>query len=204
MIDLNDPANWDKPLFPLVVVAQGALVAAATLRQWIVRYADDLKLWEGSPGDVAGSVDQPAGAKAESNGRAHRFSLRAALHIAASSRLIARGVPVKEAYLAAARWAHIGAFDYAVYANEPEPGLVRRPGGLFAEPALTFLIHHGGDDARIVGVERESGKLPFRYSDLFALGYPVAVAPTIVQLNDVDRYVRGVCGGYLRDDQTAN
>jgi hypothetical protein len=190
MTDLTKLENWDTPLFPLVVVAQAALVAPATLRQWIVRYGDDLRLWD----DGKTSND-----KAEGNGLAHRFSLRTALHIAAAARLIAKGVTVKDAYAAVINWVHIGAFDRpAVWANEPAPELVRDPAGLFADPAWTFLIHSHGAEARVVGVNRQGGTLPFEFSDLFATGYPVRAAPTIVFLNNVDHYVRGVCQGFLR------
>lgn len=193
MTDLNDPRNWDLPLFPLTVVAQAALVAPATLRQWIVRYGDDLRLWD----DGAGGKN----AKAEANGHAHRFSLRTALHIAASARLINKGVTVRDAYAAAMCWVHIGQFDNpAVWGNEPAPKVVREPGGLFAAPAWTFLVHHHGTEARVVPVKLEGGSLPFEFSDLFALGHPVRAAPTIIFLNNIDQYVRGVCQGFLRPE----
>lgn len=191
MIDLTKYENWDKPLFPLVVVAQAACIPATTLRKWITRFGDELKLWQGDA----------ASGRAEASGFAHRFSLRDALHVAAAARLTAKGVPVKDAYAASIRWVHFGDFfPPASWANEPAPELVREPGGLFADPAWTFLIHSGGDSSRVVSVTRDGSKLPFEFSDLFASGHPVRTAPTIVFLNSVDHYVRGVCEGYLRED----
>lgn len=193
MTDLSKHENWDAPLFPLTVVAQAALVAPATLRQWIVRYGDDLRLWDDSTGSK--------NAKAEANGHGHRFSLRTALHIAASAQLIAKGVTVRDAYNAAVQWVHFGQFDNAaVWANEPTPKLLREPAGLFANPAWTFLVHHQGSEARVISVALEGGTLPFEFSDLFAFGHPVRTAPTIIFLNNIDRYVRGVCQGFLRPD----
>lgn len=194
MTDLNRSENWDTPLFPLVVAAQAALITPTALRQWIVRYGDDLSLWRG----------EAASGRAEGNGFGHRFSLRDVLHIAAASRLAAKGVPIRDAYAASAYWAHIGQFDQpAVWANEPAPNLVREPAGLFAAPAWTFLIHHQGDAARVVSVAPDGGALPFEFSDLFAVGHPVRTAPTIVFLNNLDHYVRGICEGFLRPTVSA-
>ena len=196
MLDLYDPANWDTPLFPVSVVAQAALISPATLRQWIVRYADDLKLWEPK---AAGVDALMAGAKAEGDGLAHRLSLRGALHIAAAARLISKGATVKDAYMATAHWVHIGDMSQpGHWVGEPEPTDTRLPAGLFPDPAWTFLIHYSGDNARVVSVARDGEALPFKFSDLFAQGHPVYTPPTIVFLNMLDRYVRGVCEGYLR------
>ena len=196
MLDLYDPSNWDTPLFPVSVVAQAALVTPATLRQWIVRYADDLKLWE--PRE-AGPSALMAGAKAESDGLAHRFSLRGTLHIAAAARLISKGATVKDAYMATMHWAHIGDMSQpGHWIGEPEPSVARLPAGLFPAPAWTFLIHYSGDSARVVSIAPDAQALPFNFSDLFAQGYPVFTPPSIVFLNNLDRYVRGVCEGYLR------
>ena len=187
MTDLNDPTTWDVPIFPAAVVAQAALVPLATFRQWIVRYADDLELWQ-PKGSADGAMRSAA--KAEGDGLAHMFSLRGALHISAAARLINRGANVKEAYIATTIWAHLG--------DSQGQTITRLPAGLFADPAWTFLIYHGGIDARVVSVEASGGNLPFAFPDLFSHGHPVRIAPTIVWLNNVDRHVRGVCEGYLR------
>lgn len=181
MIDLVNAENWDTPMFPVAVAAQAAAVDVGTLRQWITRYGDDLRLWEPK---TAGAF--ALGARASKDGLAHLFTLRGVLHIAAAARLIAKGVPVKTAYTATMHWAHIGTPD-------------RLPCGLYSNPAWTFLIHHSGDDARVVSVTPTAGKMPFDFSDLFATGYPIPTAPTIVFLNKVDLYARGVCEGFLRD-----
>jgi hypothetical protein len=192
MVDLNKAEHWDTPIFPLVVVAEAAMVAPATLRQWIVRYGDDLKLWQGDA----------ASGRAEASGFGHKFSLRDALHIAAAARLIAKGITVRDAYAAALHWAHMGQFDNpAVYANEPAPKLIRQPAGLFALPAWTFLIHQRGADARVSAVTPQDGALPFQFADLFEMNAPPASsAPTIVFLNLLDRHVRFVCDKFLHPD----
>lgn len=201
MIDLYAPENWDTPLFPVAVVAQAATVPVATLRQWIVRYADDLKLWEprsAKDGDIEKVLT--SGAKADGDGFAHRFSLRGALHIAAAARLINKGATVKDAYMATTHWAHVGDMSQPAYwKGEPQPTVTRLPGGLFPKPAWTFLIHYSGDNARVVSVAPEGEALPFKFADLFAHGHPIYTPPTIVFLNMLDRYVRGVCEGYLSE-----
>lgn len=169
--------NLDAPLFPAAVVAVAANVSPATLRQWIVRYADDMGLWDAAPGKAAGE-------KAESEGLGHRFSLRGALQLAAAARLVAKGVPVKTAYKAAEQWVHFGDHD-------------RSPAGLHPD-GLTFLVHHAADESRVINVAVADGHASIPLSDLFPTGNPVKVSPTIVFLNDIDRFVRGVCEGYLR------
>lgn len=191
MLDLNDPSNWDTPLFPVAVAAQAALVSPATLRQWIVR--ERVKLW-----DPAGNV-AAGGVRAGGEGLGHLLTFRGVLHIAAAARLAAKGVDVADAYTATMHWAHVGDMSQpGHWVGEAAPTVTRLPAGLFPDPDWTFLIHYSGDNARVVSVAREGETLPFKVSDLFAQGHPVYTPPTIVFLNMLDRYVRGVCEGYLR------
>lgn len=184
MIDLVDPANWDTPLFPVAVAATAALIEPATLRMWIQRGGVDL--WA-KPGN------QPAAGE----GLARFLSLRTVLHISAAARLVSKGVKVSDAYRATMHWVHLGdAISY--WEGEQVPPIERLPAGLYPAPAWTFLVHHHGDDARVVKTAPTGDQLPFKFSDLFASGGPLYTPPTIVFLNMVDRHVRGVCEGYLR------
>jgi hypothetical protein len=196
--NLNDPRNWDIPLFPVTVAAQAALVSPDTLRQWIVRKR--VTLWQ-PQGSMLGGVP------AEGEGKAAKLSLRGVLHIAAAARLVSKGVEVADAYTAAMEWAHFGdgvggfiggqAEDAELQKKRNE---VRAPLGLYPDPDWTFLIHYAGTNARVVRVGAAKGQdtLPFKFGDLFASGGPVYTPPTIVFLNSVDRYARGVCEGFLR------
>ncbi|ASY44665.1 hypothetical protein CJD35_09545 [Sphingobium xenophagum] len=190
MLNLNDPQNWDTPLFPVAVAAQAALVAPATLRQWIVR--ERVKLWEPEGGMLAAG-----GVPAEGEGKAALLTLRAVLHISAAARLVSKGVDVADAYGAAMCWAHLGD-GVSYWAGEEVPPIERLPLGLYPDPDWTFLIHHAGNDARVARARPTGGTLPFQFSDLFANGGPLYTPPTIVFLNMVDRHARGVCEGYLR------
>jgi hypothetical protein len=186
-MNLADSSLWDTPFFPVSVAANAAGIAPATLRQWIVRYGDDLSLWRPKDGIVVGE-------QAPRDGMAHKLTYRAVLHISAAARLVNKGVQVKDAYWAAASWAHLGSDHDSV---EPTSVPSREPAGLFPDPAWTFLIHHDGPHAEVVAVERDNGRLPFSYADLFASGGPFYTPPTIVFLNMVERYARGVCEGFL-------
>lgn len=168
--------DWNTPAFPVTVTAAAAAIPPTTLRQWITRYADDLDLW--APGSGAG-------AKAEGEGLPHQFSLRGVLHIAAAARLVEAGFTLKQAYLAAAKWVHLGSAE-------------RLPAALYGDGKWTLLIAYPGADARVIGVTPKGGKLPLAIGDLFGSGHPVKRAPTIVHLDAVDSHARGVCEGYLR------
>jgi hypothetical protein len=180
-IDLKDPRNWDTPLFPISVAAVASTTEAGTMRMWFQR--DRIKLHSL---DASFMPDKP--------GVPRLLTLRTVLSLAAAAPLVRKGVDVESAYKAAQKWTYIGE-GWDGQGDSP-----RDPGELFKEPAWTMLIHYGGEEARVVAVKPTDG-LKFNYSDLFARGYPVPVAPTILFLNKIDQYARGVCEGYLRDEQ---
>ena len=177
MIDLQDERNWDEPLFPVAVAAQAALIAPGALRMWFVRKRITLAAAEYDPG-----LD------AEKAGLPRLLSLRTVLTIAAAARLVARGVDVTDAFAAAKTWTWFGE-GWDGQGDSP-----RDPAKLFAK-GFTVLIHYAGDHCRVVKADPHPS-----FSDLFIQGHPVRSAPLLVLLNDVDRYARGVCQGFLRDD----
>lgn len=177
MTDLSDMSTWDKPIFPVAVASQAALVAPGTMRMWFVRKRITLD---------AGAYDP--GLEADKAGLPRLLSFRTVLTIAAAARLVNKGVDVSDAYEAAKEWTW-----YSEGWNG-EGECPREPACLFAQ-GFTFLVHYAGAQARVI-----NGNPNPNFSDLFVQGGPVRTSPTLVFLNDIDRYARGVCGGFLRDE----
>lgn len=177
MNDLNDMSQWDHPVFPVAVAAQASMVAPGTLRMWFVRERITLKAGEFDPGTDA-----------EKAGLPRLLTFRTVLTIAAAAALVRTGTDVAVAYEAAKEWTWFGE---GWNGQGPCP---RDPACLFELPSFTFLIHRGGPFAKVV-----KGNPAPDYPDLFAGGNPVPPSPTIVHLNYIDKYVRGVCEGFLRD-----
>ena len=116
-------------------------------------------------------------------------NLNAALELAAATPLVRKGVDVENAYKATQEWTYIG---------NPIGESPRDPAALFKLLMFTMLIHYSGENARVLPVELGRGGFHLGPHVLFAYGHPVPTAPTVVHLNKIDEYTRGVCEEYLR------
>jgi hypothetical protein len=182
MINLKDPLNWDTPFFPIAVAAQAALIEAGTMRMWFQR--DRIKLHSL---DASFMPDKP--------GVPRLLTLRTVLSLSAAAALVRKGVDVENAYKSAQEWTYIGEGWNGV------GDCPRDPCELFQPPLFTMLIHYSGEAARVIPVQLGKGGFQFSPDDLFSHGYPVPTAPTIIHLNKIDEYARGVCTGYLRNEE---
>jgi hypothetical protein len=181
-INLTDPKSWDEPLFPIAVAATASRVAGNTMRMWFDR--ENVTL---------GTHDVPSGPDQFSR----MLTFRSVLTLAATAQLShTNSMKVKDAYGIARRWTMWGH-------KEKLEGdwLEALPAGLYAgDRVITVLIHYGGEEAKVLpvrlGFDGEMHGLPF--DALFPIRHPVRAAPTLLALNWIDRYARGVCEGYLR------
>lgn len=179
--DLNDPRTWDTSLFPVTVAAHAALTAPGTMRMWFQRGRIELRQSEAA---------FEAAAMPEKPGQPRLLTLRTVLTIAAAAALSRKGVEVADAYTAAKQWTYLGGDSLTSD---------RDPAGLFPDPAWTMLVHYSAAAAKVIPVDGSNkGGLIFQYPDLFRGANPLPAVPTIVFLNYVDRYARGICGGWLR------
>lgn len=175
-MDLDDPATWDAPLFPISVAAVASKMEANTLRSWFQREHVSLQ-----KSDVA------AGA----NGLPHLFSLRSVLALAATAELVRLGEHPSSAFQAALGWTLIGE---AIQTGHPAP---RYPAGLYPAGYRTILISSPyGVAYRVIPIEETPGKplwVPFH--EIFGTH---RYGARVVWLDFIDWQVRGVCEGYLR------
>jgi hypothetical protein len=183
---LDDISNWSKPEYPVVVAAKAAGMSDAALRKWFARsYL--------TPEGVDFGTWQANDQEPEQNGLPRYLSFRSVLHIALTVKLTAKGVPVSDAYIAAARWVHVA--DVATPVNDEAPKLRRLPGGLFPGPnTLTVFIHFKGSDAKVIAAPYVNGQVKFELSDLMDKDeHRSSKAATIIVLNDLLQHVKMVC-----------
>lgn len=189
-IDLNDPANWDTPLFPVSLAAQAARIAPGTMRIWFERKRVFLTEY-----DKPSTKEQPA----------RLLTLRSVLALAVAAELSrGPGGDVSLALSQAKSWTyagHSGRLDGKDY--------FAPPAGLFeGEGIMTVLIHHGTETAHVVpvaflprkGEDGSEGMRGLTLDALFPSCPPVRAMPRLLALNWIDRYVRGVCEGYLHPE----
>ncbi|MBE2181610.1 MAG: hypothetical protein IAE97_14185 [Chthoniobacterales bacterium] len=173
----------DSPLFPVAVAAQAALTAPGTMRMWLQR--GSVQLLESDASFEQSLVPSKGGSP-------RLLTLRAVLTLATAAALVRKGTDVKDAYKAAKNWTWFGD-DWD--GQGPCP---RDPAELYPEPDFTVLVQHMGENAKVV---RFGPRHPLEFADLFASGGPVRTPPTLVLLNSVNNYARGVCQGFLRSEE---
>lgn len=190
MIDLNDPTNWDTPLFPVTVAAQAARIAPGTMRMWFERKRVFLTEY-----DQASTPEQPL----------RLLTLRSVLALAVAADLSrGPGGDVSLALKQAKHWTYV---QHRAQLDGKE--YVADPAGLFpGEGVLTVLVHYGDEQTNVVpvsflpkaGGDGSEGVRGLALDMLFPMRHPVRAMPRLLALNWIDKYVRGVCEGYLRPE----
>lgn len=166
----------DDPIYSIAVAAQAAIMQKGALRIWFARKRIVLTKGEFDPGNDPTKMGDP-----------RLLTLRTVLTISAAAALVRAGVDVATAYCDAKAWTWMGEGD-------------RDPAALYEAPAFTCLIRLPDGQAQVVpSVPDASGRLPFEFGALFPSAYPVRKSPTIVMLNHIDKYARGVCAGALKE-----